>query len=227
VVSLAAKRATSTTPVVFVAVRAPVERGLVPSLARPGGNVTGLSTYATDTTDPKLFEIAKELLPRLARAAVLVASTEPPGAASAREKAAQAVGVKVVSIPFTDEKDFANFPAAVDRSNAQLLIAPDNTMLYNRRKDVVRFAEARRLLAVYGFREAAEDGGLIALGTDLSELARRAAIYVDRILKGAKPGELPVEQPTRLQLVINMKAAKALGLTIPQTLLLRADQIID
>lgn len=223
----AAKRATNRVPIVFIAVRGPVERGLVPSLARPGGNLTGISTYPVETIDPKLFELAKELIPRVSRVAVLSSSADPPGATDARQSAARTLGLKLTLIPFSNNTDAENAPAAVERSQAQMLIAPDTPLLYVRRRDIVQLAITRRLPVVYAFREAVEDGGLMALSTDLKALARRAAAYVDKIFKGVKPGDLPVEQPTTLQLAINMKTAKALGLTIPRTLLLRADQVIE
>ena len=130
-------------------------------------------------------------------------------------------------IPFSDERDLSNVPAALERSNVQLLIASDTPLLYFRNKEIVDAAARRRLPVVYAFREAVENGGLMALSTDLQELARRAPTYVDRILHGARPGQLPVEQPTKLQFVINMKTAKALGVTIPPAMVLRADHVIE
>jgi putative ABC transport system substrate-binding protein len=226
-IALAVKRATTSIPVVFIAVRGPVERGLVPSLGRPGGNVTGLSTYAVETIDPKLIEVAKELFPRLTRAGILSSSVDPPGAVSARERAAKMLNITLVPIPFSDDKDLLSVPDAIRRSGVPLLIASDTPLLYARRRDVVEFAARSRLPVVYAFREAVEEGGLMALSTDLQDLARRAAGYVDKIFKGSRPGELPVEQPTRLQFTVNLKTARALGLTIPPSLLLRADQVID
>ena len=225
--SAAAKRATSTIPVVFIAVRAPVERGLVASLARPGGNLTGLTTYPVETIDPKLFELARELVPQLSRVAVLRSSDDPPAAIANQENAARALGFKLTPIPFSNDKDASDAPAAVERSKAELLIAPDTALLYARRRDIVQFAAKRHLPVVYAFREAVEDGGLMALSTDLQELARQAARYVDKILRGAKPADLPVEQPTKFELVINLKTARALGLTIPPSVLARADEIIQ
>lgn len=223
----AAKRATSTIPVVFLAVRAPVERGLVPSLARPGANLTGISTFAVETIDPKLFELAKELAPQLSRVAVLRSSVDPPRAIERQERAARALGITLAPIPFSTLTDVGSAGDVLERSKAQVLIAPDTPLLYMRRKEIIQFAAKQRLPVVYPFREAVEDGGLIALSTDFQEMARRGAIYVDKIFRGAKAADLPVEQPTRLQLVINMKTARALGVTIPPSLLLRADQIVE
>ncbi len=222
-----AKRATTTIPIVFLSVRAPVERGLVGSLARPGGNITGLSTYAVDVIDPKLLEIAKELLPRLERVAILSSSVDPPGATDVRERAARALGIKLAHIPFSNDADASRLPAAIEQSKPQALIAPDTPLHLARRKEIVEVAAKKRLPAVYAFRESVEDGGLMALSTDFYQLVRRGALYVDKILKGAKPGDLPVEQPTRLDFVINLKTARTLGLTIPPPLLLRADQVIQ
>jgi putative tryptophan/tyrosine transport system substrate-binding protein len=158
-VAAAAKRATNTIPIVFVAVRAPVERGLVPSLARPGGHVTGLSTYAVEVIDPKLLEIAKELLPRLDRVAILTSSVDPPGTTDVRERAARTLGVKLAPIPFSNDQDVSHAPAAIERSRTQLLIAPDTPLLYLHRREIVRFAAAKRLPVVFAFREAVEVAG--------------------------------------------------------------------
>jgi len=225
--SAAAKRVTNTVPIVFVAVRGPIERGLVPSLARPGGNITGIATYPIETIDPKLLELAKELVPGVSRVAVLRSSADPPGAIGRQQAAAQAVNVTLVPIPFSNENDVAAASSAIERSRTQLLVAPDSPLLYSRRKDVVQLAAKARLPAVYAFREAVEDGGLMALSTDLEEEARRAAAYVDKILRGTKPADLPVEQPTTLQFTINLKTAKTLGITIPPSLLLRADKVFE
>ncbi len=225
--SAAAKRATSTIPVVFVSVRAPVERGLVVSLAKPGANVTGLSTFPVATLDPKMLEPARELIPQLSRVAVLRSADDPPGTIEAQESAARSLGFKLASIPFSTNKDASNLRAAIERSKVQVLIAPGTVLQFAHRKEIIRFTAAHRLPVVYGTREYVDNGGLISLGTDLKELARRAAFFVDRILKGAKPADLPVEQPTKFELVINMKTAKALRLTIPPSLLLRADQVIE
>jgi putative ABC transport system substrate-binding protein len=223
----AAKRATTTIPVVFVGVRAPVERGLVSSLARPGGNLTGVSTFPVETIDPKLLELARELVPHLSRVAVLRSSVDPPGAVESQATAARALGLKLAPIPFSDERDVSNLPAAIERSGAQVLVAPDTPLLFSHRKQIVDLAAKRRLPVVYAFREAVEEGGLMALSTDFSESARRAAVYVDRIFKGARPADIPVEQPTKLEFVINARTARALGLPLPPSLLLRADHVIE
>src|SRR5262249_10430959 len=224
--ALAAQRATNTVRIVFIGSRAAVERGIVPSLARPGGNITGTSTYAVETIDPKLFELAKELLPRLSLVAAL-RGIDPPGAIATQENTARSLGFKLAPIPFKNDEDASHVSVAVEHSRAQALIAPDTPLLLVRRKEIVQLAAKQRLPVVYAFREAVEDGGLIALYTDLKNLAQRSAGYVDKIFKGSKPGDLPVEQPTKMDLVINLKTAKTLGLTIPPSLLLRADQIIQ
>jgi putative tryptophan/tyrosine transport system substrate-binding protein len=225
-VAAAAKRATSAIPIVFIAVRAPVERGLVASLAQPGANVTGFSTFPVETIDPKLFELAKDLLPQLSEVAVLRSAVDPPGAAERQETVARALGVTLTPIPFSNDHDAANAPAAIARSNAQVLIVPDTPFAGERRKAIVQLAAERHLPVISAFRQAVEDGGLMALSTNLKELARRGAVYVDKILKGTKPADLPVEQPMKLELVINLKTAEALGITISPMLLFQADEVI-
>lgn len=223
----AAKRATSTIPIVFVGVRAPIERGIVPSLARPGGNVTGISSYPVETLDPKLLELAKELMPQLSHVAVLRSAVDPPGTVERQEHAARVLGLKMTPIPFSNDQDASNAAAAIERSKVQFLIAPDTPLSFARRKDIVQFAARTRLPVIYAYRQTVRDGGLMALFNDFSVSARRAALYVDKIFKGTSPADLPVEQSTQVGLAINLKTAKALRLAIPQSLLLRADQIID
>lgn len=223
----AAKRATSTIPIVFVVVRAPVERGLVASLAHPGGNVTGIATFPVATIEPKLFQLAKELIQHIYRVAVLRSADDPPEAIEAQERTARSLHLKIAPIPFRNDRDVARLPIAIDEFKPQVLIAPDSSLLFTRRKEVVHSVAEKRLPTVYAFREAVEDGGLIAVSTDFEEMGRRAATYVDRILRGAKPANLPVEQPTTLKTSVNLKTAKALGLTIPASVLLRADEVIQ
>lgn len=225
--SAAAKRATSTIPIVFIAVRAPVERGLVTSLARPGQNITGMATFPVATIDSKLFQLVKEVVPHLNRVGVLRSVDDPPGASEAQENAGRSLGFKVTPIPFSNAKDASNLSAAIDRSSLQALIVPDTSLAYARRKEIVEVAAKRRLPVAYAFGDSVEDGGLIGVSVDFGEMGRHAALYVDKILKGAKPGDLPVEQPTRLDVAVNLKSAKALGLTIPRSLLLRADRVIE
>lgn len=225
--SAAAKRATSTIPVVFVSVRAPIERGLVASLARPGANVTGLSTFPLAIIDPKMFELARDLVPHLSRLAVLRSTDDPPGTVEAQEAAARSLGLKLSATPFSNDKDASHLRAALERSKPQALVVPGTVLQFAHRETIIGLAAKKRLPVVYGAREYVDDGGLISLGTDLKELARRAAYFVDRILKGARPGDLPVEQPTKFEMVINMQTARELGLTVPPSLLLRADQVME
>ena len=225
--SAAAKAATSAIPIVFVAVRAPVERGLVTSLARPGANITGLATFPVATIDSKLFQLVKELIPQLTRVAVLRSADDPPGAAAAQEHAARSLGFTLTAIPFSNATDLSNLPAAIHRSGPQALIVPDTSLAYARRKDIAQVAATKRLPAAYAFRETVEDGGLIAVSVDFEEMGHRTAVYVDKILKGAKPGDLPIEQPTKVEVAVNLKTAKALGLTIPPEVLLRADRVVE
>lgn len=223
----AAKRATSTIPIVFVAVRAPVERSLVTSLARPGGNVTGMATFPVATIDGKLFELAKELIPQRSRIAILRSADDPPGAFEAQDKAANSLGLTLVPVPFSNAADLANLSAAIDRSHVHMLVAPDTSLAFARRKEIVEVAMKKRLPAAYAFRETVEDGGLIAVSADLEEMSRHAAVYVAKIFGGAKAGELPVVQPTKLNVTVNLRTAKTLGLTIPPAVLLRADKVIE
>ena len=225
--SEAAKNATSAIPIVFVAVRAPVERGLVTSLARPGANLTGMATFPVATIDSKLLQLAKELVPRLSRIAVLRSADDPPGAVEAQERAAASSRMKIVPIPFSTATDAASLAVAIDQSKAQMLIAPDTSLAFARRRDIVDLVAKKRLPAAYAFRETVEDGGLIAVSPDFEEMHRQAAGYVANILNGTKPGELPVVMPSRLNVTVNLKTAKALGLTIPPSVMLRADRMIE
>ena len=226
-----ARQATSTIPIVAFAMGDPVGDGLVASLARPGGNVTGL-TFLGPQLVPKRLELLRELLPRVSRFAVLW----HPGAFAERtmndmwketEAAARTLGVQVRAVEARgpDELEGAFSRMAHERFEAVLLFP--TTMFFNERGRLVALAAKHRIPAMFNAREFVEIGGLIGYGASLADLTRRAAIYVDKILKGAKPGDLPVEQPTKFELTINLKAARALGITIPPSLLLRADRVID
>lgn len=227
--ALAAKRATSTIPVVFASVFDPVAAGLVASLARPGGNLTGTAMAVGGDFGGKWVELLKEAVPKLSHAAVLWNSANQSSAQSAQaiQAAARTLNIK---LSMFDVGNTATLDAALKTIGASrvegLIIAPDPYFNADRAK-LVRFAATRRLPAVYFFRSFADAGGLMAYGANNAESIRAAAKYVDRILKGAKPAELPVDQPTRFDLVINLKTAKALGLKLPQTLLLRADDVIQ
>jgi putative tryptophan/tyrosine transport system substrate-binding protein len=225
--ALEAMKATRTIPIVMVAAD-PVGLGLVASLARPGGNLTGVS-YFNEAIVGKRVELIKELMPGLARLAVL---RNPLVAIHASfwqetEAAARKVGVALQPIEVRAPEDFeAAFGAAV-RGNAQALIALDDALTVGHRLRIVALAASSRLPAMYGLREFTDDGGLMSYGPSFVVLFRGAATFVDKILKGAKPADLPVEQSTKFELVLNLKTAKALGITIPPVLLARADEVIE
>jgi len=225
----AAKAVTQTIPIVMFLTADPVGTGLVASLARPGGNVTGLTTTAGPEIYGKQLQLLKDAFPRISRVAVLVSHAAPAYALVVREiaTATRALGLQRHVMEIRNPGDFDNAFAAMTKAHANAIFIPADSMFYQYRTQLVRLAANTRLPAMWGLREQAEAGGLLAYATDLNDLARRAATYVDKILKGAKPADLPVEQPTKFELVINLKAAKALGLTIPQSLLLRADQVIE
>jgi putative ABC transport system substrate-binding protein len=227
VAALAANKATRTIPIVMVGAD-PVGLGVVASLGRPGGNVTGLSIFNEGIIGKRL-ELLKELVPGLARVAVL---RNPIVAAHATfwqetEVAARTLGVTLQPIEVRGPEDFEAAFAAATRGNAQALIAFDDNATLAHRPRISALAASSRLPAMYGFREFPDEGGLMSYGPSLVDLYRRAATYVDKILKGAKPADLPVEQPTKFELVINRKTANALGLTVPPTLLAQADEVIE
>ncbi len=225
--SLAAKNMTGTVPIVFPAVVDPVETGLVSGLARPGGNLTGLSVNAPDVL-PKRLELLKAVVPRLSRVAVLrnpASAANAPATLKELERGARSLGVQLEMIDARGPNDFDTAFSAARRS--QGLIQLDDVLFTSHRARLVDLALRHRLPAIYGFREHVDAGGLMSYGANLPELYRRAATFVDKILKGAKPGDLPIEQPATFELVINLKTAKALGLTIPRSLLARADQVIQ
>jgi putative ABC transport system substrate-binding protein len=225
----AAKQATSTIPVVMAASEDPVGRGFVASLARPGGNVTGLSSLQPALVG-KQVELLKEMVPKLSRVAALWDMDTPSQPVFMRETevAARALGLQVQALPLRGPKpDFESAFRAATSSRAGALSVVSGPLLLAHRAAVVDLAARSRLPAIYNRREYVDAGGLISYGPNLPAMHRRAAAYVDRILKGAKPRDLPVEQPTKFELIINGKTAKALGLTIPPSLLLRADQIIE
>jgi putative ABC transport system substrate-binding protein len=225
---LAAKRATTTIPIVMTAAGDPVGSGLVPNLARPGGNVTGLSLMVPDLGGKRL-ELLKELLPRMSRVAVLwnAANPYPALVFKETERAAQTLGIEVQSLEVQEPNDFGNAFEAAERHQPDALIMVEDPLTIDFRKQIADFALTHRLPAMNGFRQFVDAGGLMAYGASLSDLLRRAAGYVDKILRGAKPSDLPVEQPTKFELVINLKTAKALGIEIPPMLLARADEVIE
>jgi putative tryptophan/tyrosine transport system substrate-binding protein len=223
------KDATSTIPIVMAQVNDPVGSGFVASLARPGGNITGLSTLAPEISGKQL-ELLKEILPSLSRVAVFGTSTQPGNSQVLKEVelAAGALAVKLQYVDILASTDIESaFRAAVKgRAHAVLMIAA-SSVVGDRRQEVVDLAVKSRLPVIYPFSSYVEAGGLMFYGANLSDLDRRAATFVDKILKGAKPAELPVEQPTKFELVINLKTAKALELKIPAHLLMEADRVIE
>ena len=225
--ALAVKKATGTIPIVMIGAD-PVGLGVVASLARPGGNVTGLS-YFNEAIIAKRVQLLKEFVPGLAQIAVL---RNPSVAVHATfwqetEAAARTLGVALQPLNIRGPDDFEAAFAAATQGNAQALIALDDALTMTHRPRIVALAASSRLPAMYGLREFPDDGGLMSYGPSFADLFRRAATYVDKILKGAKPSDLPVEQPTKFELVINRKTANALGLTVPPTLLTQADDVIE
>ncbi len=226
--ALATKKATSTIPIVFAGVGDAVGVGLVASLARPGGNATG-STFITEETIGKQLELLKEAVPRVARIGVVVNPSNPVygPVLRASEAPARALGLDLTVVGVQRAEDFESaFRAAIQGHVDGLVVLRDPVLQINRARLLALVANSR-VPAVYGMREFVDSGGLMSYGPSLVEMYRRAAYLVDKILRGAKPPDLPVEQATRFELVINLKTAKALGLTIPQSVLIRADEIIQ
>jgi len=225
----AAKGATATIPIVFISGADPVEAGFVKSLGRPGGNITGLSNLANDMSS-KHLEMLLAVVPKPSRVAVLVNPANPAYAAMVRHAqaaAAQSSGMKVLPTEARTPQEIENAFFAMTRQRAEAVIVELDALFIQQALQIANQAVRHRLPSISANREYAEAGGLMSYGQNQVETYRRAADYVDRILKGAKPGDLPVEQPTTLELFINRKTAKALGVTIPQELLLRADGVIE
>jgi putative tryptophan/tyrosine transport system substrate-binding protein len=222
-----AKEATSTIPIVMAFDTDPVGNRFVASLARPGGNITGLSDFAPEISG-KGLELLKDIVPRLSRVAVLGTSTRPGNAQSLKETelAAVALGVKLQHLDVLTPKDIETAFRAAGNEHADGALVLQSSIHFSQRTQIAELAVKSRLPATYPRREFVEDGGLMSYGVSISDLDRRAAIYVDKILKGAKPADLPVEQPTKFELVINLKAAKQIGLTISPNVLSRADKVI-
>ena len=226
--ALAAKNASSAIPIVHAAAIDPVGAGLAASLARPGGNVTGLAQLYPELA-AKGLSLLKEARPGLSRVAVLWNAANPANAPVWREIeiTARMSGLTLHSVPIRALKEFDDVLAAVAGARADGLLVLGDALMFVKRKLIADLTIQKRLVTVTPFREITDLGALMSYGVDLADPYRRAASYVDRILKGANPGDLPFEQPTKFELVINMKTAKALGLTIPQSLLLRADEVIQ
>ena len=226
--ALAAKNATSTIPIILVTSGDPVGSGLVASLARPGGNVTGLSLFPTLEISGKHLELLKEAFPTVSHVAVLANPTNLPTAGLLKETelAARSLGLRLRVVQVRESKEFDDAFATMKKERVRGLSVIADPLVANNRDRIVAFAATNRLPAIYPYRMFVDAGGLMSYGADLSDLNRRAATYVDRILKGAKPADLPIEQPTKFELVINLETAKALKLTIPPSLL-PADHVIQ
>ena len=227
----AVQKLTTTIPIVFVSVARPVETGLVTNLIRPGANITGLSLDVTAEITTKQLQLLRDLLqPHQAIRLVMLWNPDMRGIAEyvqETERWARATGIKLQSSPVRDAAGLeVAIPQAASQGNHGLVALPDQ-MTFVHRQRLAALAAMHRLPAIYPFREFVDDGGLMSYGPDLQQLGRRAADYVDKILKGVRPGDLPVEQPTKFEFVINLKTAKTLGLTIPPSLLLRADHVIE
>jgi putative ABC transport system substrate-binding protein len=224
--ALAAKKATTSVPIVFVGVVDPVALGLVPSLGRPGGNITGLTTTSADLAGKRL-ELLREFVPSLRRVAVLWHPENPTNPIQLKEAqvGARTLGVQLEPVPVHGSNDFDSAVKAVRGADGLLLL--ESPLFTTHRARLAELVATSRLPAIYGYREMVEAGGLMSYGASHPDLYRRAATFVDKILKGAKVADLPVEQPTKFELVINLKTVKSLGLTIPPSLLRRADEVMQ
>ena len=227
VATRAAQHASTTIPIIMAAADDPLAAGLVASLARPGGNITGLSLMTPDLTAKRL-ELVTEILPGLTRVAVLWNSGNPIAEPVLRnaEAAARSLGLQLQSLEVRDPHKFASAFASMKSARAGALFVLPDAMFFGRRQEIVDLAASNRLPVVAHLREFADAGGLMTYGPNVIDVHRRAAMYVDKILKGAKPADLPVEQPTTFELVINLKTAQALGLTIPPPLLFQATDVL-
>jgi len=223
----AAKQATSTIPIVMAFDNDPVGSGFVATLARPGGNITGLSTFTPETTGKRL-EILKEIVPRLGRAAVFGTSTEPGKEQSLKEtqSVAAALGIHLHYIEIGSPKDIEPAFREAVRDRADAILVLNSPVLNSRRGELADLAIKSRLPTAYGQGEYVEAGGLMSYGPNIVELFRRTSTYVDKIFKGAKPSELPVQQPKTFEFIINLKTAKQIGLAVPPNVLTRADRVI-
>ena len=226
-VTRAAKEATVTIPIVMVQDNDPVGNGFVASLARPGGNITGLAILAPEISG-KQVELLKETVPKLSRLAVLGTSNSPGIAQALKETelAAGGFGVKIQYLDVRDSKDLETAFRAASKGRADAVLVLPGAVLNSQRKQITDLAAKSRLPAIFPFPEYVEAGGLMSYGASFTDLYRRAATYVDKILKGTKPADLPVEQPMKFEFIINLKTAKLIGLTIPQSVLYRADKVI-
>jgi len=226
-VTRAAKEATNTIPIVMAQDNDPIGNGFVASLARPGGNVTGLSSVAAELSGKRL-ELLKEIVPKLFRVAVLGTSTNPGNAQALRETelAAGAFGLQLQYLDVLGPKDIETAFRAASKGRADAVLVFGGPLFNSQRTQLVQIAVKSRLPAIYNGTEIVEDGGLMSYAASGTDLFRRSATYVDKILKGAKPADLPLEQPKKFEFIINLKAAKQIGLTIPPNVLARADKVI-
>jgi len=221
----ATKQATTTIPIIFPTAGDPVASGLVASLARPGGNITGVTILSPELSGKRL-ELLKEALPRISRVAVFLDPRQPPQAFKETQTAGQSLGLKLQSLEVRDATDVENAFSAMSRERADALITLPHPFLTVHRRRILELAAKSRLPGLHENADWVEAGGLMSYGPDHRDNFRRAATYVDKILKGAKPADLPVEQPRKFEFVINLKTAKQMGLTIPPNVLVRADKVI-
>ena len=227
--AMAVRQATTTIPIVMVLGVDPVRRGLIDALAHPGRNVTGLTVDPGPEIIGKRLQLLREVVPGV-RSVALLTESIPEGKTerfTPLEEAAQRSGVSLIRFEVRRPEELASTFVAISKSGARAILVSGASVLYFARRDVTALALTHRMPAIYPLRDYVEAGGLISYGVDFLDLSQRAAGYVARILKGAKPGDLPVEQPTKFELVINLRTAKALGVAIPQSLLMRMDQIIE
>ena len=223
----AAKRATSSIPIVMAIVADPVGSGLVASLAHPGGNVTGLSTMVVELSAKRL-QLLKETIPRLTRVAVLW-NPDSPFHAKVNEElkaAAPSLSIELIFVPARAPEEFDVAFSGMSQAHAQALSVLEDPLFSTHRATLLKLSSKARLPTLYGLRQLVDAGGLMSYGPNLGDVFRRSAGYVSKILKGAKAGDLPIEQPTKFELVVNLKTAKVLGITVPQSILLRADEVI-
>ena len=226
--AVAVARVTSTISTVVPVLADPISLGLIRSEARPGGNVTGIAPYVKGLP-AKQLELAKEIVPSATRIGLLDDVTDPKARPQRQEieAAAQALKINIVAAEVRTADDIKSAYEALATARVEVAIVEQSTMLVVAHKQIAEAAAARKLPSIYGYREHVEAGGLVSYGVDLNWCFHHAAYYIDKILRGAKPAELPVEFPTKLELVINLKTAKAIGLDVPQSLLARADEVIE
>jgi putative tryptophan/tyrosine transport system substrate-binding protein len=223
----AAQQATTSIPIIMCIADDAVKQGFVSNLARPGGNITGMAAFASEFAGKRL-QLLREATPRVSRVALL---WNPPGSSpdymKDTEMAARSLGVTLQSVEIRTADDFGRAFTSVLKGRAEALVVGPGQFLFTHQRRVVEFALKNRLPSIYAWKDPVSVGGLIGYGVNIPQVYRRAAYYVDKILRGTQPGDLPVEQPTKFDLVVNLRTAKALGLTIPHSLLVRADEIIQ